>query len=206
MLLEKRPYVSIDLETTGISHKSHILELGAVFEDWESPVSELKRIRLPFKWEVFTYAEPYALAMNAKLIQDIAYKKIQSYSPGEAAKMFAVFLNECHEKILKFDEKYNLTNVLKGKIQFAGKNVAGFDIPKIEAWLADFEYYRSTYHKTKMHRVIDVGALYMQDFGYVPNLDQINAISHPERTEVAHTAIEDAIDVILAIRKKFEDL
>ena len=203
MLLEKRPYVSIDLETTGISDKSHILEIGAIFDDWTYPVSELKRIRLPFKWEVFTYAEPYALAMNAKLIQDIAYKKIESYSPGEAAKLFVMFLQECHEKTLEFDKKNNLDSALKGKIQFAGKNVSGFDIPKIENWLSEFEHFRSSYYKTKMHRVIDVGPMYMTDFGYVPNLDQINKLSNPHRTEVAHTAIDDATDVILAIRNKF---
>jgi len=206
MLLEKRPYISLDLETTGISDKSHILEIGAIFDDWITPVSELPRIRLPFRWEVIRYAEPYALAMNAKLIQDIAYKNIESYSPGEAAKLFAVFLNQCHEKILKFDQKNNLEKALKGKIQFAGKNISGFDFPKLETWLSEFEYYRSTFHKTKMHRVIDVGPLYMTDFGYVPNLDQINKLSNPERTVVAHTAIEDAEDVIYAIRKKFEVL
>jgi hypothetical protein len=206
MLLESRPYVSLDLETTGISHKSQILEIGAIYDDWTTPVHELKKIRLPFRWQTIDYAEPYALAMNAKLIQDVAYNKIESYSPGEAAKLFVMFLQECHEKIMQYDQRNNLQNVLKGKIQFAGKNISGFDMPKIEAWLADHEHFRSAFTKTKMHRTIDVGPMYMTEFGYVPSLDEINKISNPNRAVVAHTAIDDAEDVILAIRHRFKTL
>ena len=212
--MKPRPYVSIDIETTGISDRSHIIEIGAVYEDWVTPVAELPRTRIPVAWNFFEYAEPYALFLNAKLIEDIARNRIESFSPGNAASHLLTFLNLCHTNISHWDTENGLDKQLKGKIQFAGKNVAGFDIPKLQLFFEALSpgkpataankgtpgFFTSAFNAVKMHRSIDTGSVYFTEFGYVPNLTQINTVNR--RSEVAHTAIEDAIDVIVANRRK----
>lgn len=53
-----RPYVSIDIETTGISDESHILQIAAVYNDLVSPVDELKTFNVAIKYDVMTHCEP----------------------------------------------------------------------------------------------------------------------------------------------------
>ncbi len=53
----------------------------------------------------------------------------------------------------------------------------------------------------RSHRAIDVGSLYLSDFGYVPSVSEINKLL--DRSPVSHNALEDAWDVVYAIRNKF---
>lgn len=208
----RRPYVSLDIETTGLDDRSHILEIGAVYEDWVTPITELKRVRIPIDWNHYSYAEPYALFINAKLIEQIAKREIRAFSPGAAASEFIHFIEKCHKELTVWDTANGLNKSLKGKIQFAGKNVSGFDLPKIELFLNSVSpstpstplnhavpgHFMHKYNACKMHRCIDTGSVYLNEFGYIPNLTEINKLN--DRNEVAHTAIEDAIDVIVANR------
>lgn len=209
-----RPYVSIDIETTGIDDRSHIIEIGAVYEDWKSPVSELPKVRLPVKWEYYSYAEPYALFLNAKLIEQITKKEIEAFSPGNAATNLLMFLENCAANVHAWDFENGFDKSLKGKLQIAGKNVAAFDIPKLQLFFESLSpsrpatpmskiisgHFTAKFNAVKMHRSIDSGSIYFNDFGYIPNLTEINKLN--DRQAVTHCAVDDAIDVIVANRKK----
>ena len=87
----------------------------------------------------------------------------------------------------------NLTNEF-GKLSVAGKNVAGFDLPILKMNGFDTSQFN--------HRCIDPGSLYFTEFGYVPNLGQINELTG--RHAVMHDALVDAMDVVVAIRHKMK--
>ena len=68
----KMPYVSIDIETTGLDPETcQILEIGAVWDDWTKPIDELPVYhRLVYHKEYRGSA--YALAMNANLLKQLS--------------------------------------------------------------------------------------------------------------------------------------
>lgn len=86
-----RGYVSIDIETTGIDDKSHILQISAVYDDLKSPVEALKRIDIPIKHKVLTHCEPYAMGMNADLLKKMMDKNFETYDPTNAARTLFSF-------------------------------------------------------------------------------------------------------------------
>ena len=68
----KMPYVSIDIETTGLDPETcQILEIGAVWDNWTKPIDELPVYhRLVYHKEYRGSA--YALAMNANLLRHLS--------------------------------------------------------------------------------------------------------------------------------------
>jgi hypothetical protein len=197
--MKYRPYVSIDIETTGLGKESNVLEIGAVFDNFSGAVDSLKTIRIPVRWDTYRHAEPYALMLNANLIKQICKNEIESYSPGKAAEIMVSFLEECQLEVDAWDKANGFDKTLKGKIQLAGKNLAGFDIPMLDRFTSDVsDFWHQRWIKTKMHRVIDAGSLFYSKFGYIPNLTEINKTL--DRNEVTHNAVDDAKDVVHAIR------
>lgn len=186
-----RGYVSIDIETTGIDDKSHILQISAVYDDLKSPVSKLKTIDLPIKWDVMTHCEPYAMGMNADLLKKMMNKDFVTYDPLKAATLLLDFL----ESVQETDEKGR-----KQKIIFAGKNVASFDIPKITNYLLDNRDYRGRFNNLIHYKTLDVGSLYYDVFKDNVSLSKINELTN--RPAVSHNALDDAFDVVHAVRHK----
>jgi oligoribonuclease (3'-5' exoribonuclease) len=189
-----RPYVSIDIETTGIDDRSHILQISAVFDDLHTPVTELPTLDLPIKWESISYSEPYALGMNAALLTKMMDKNFETYSPKNASSSLVSYLLEC-QKLCGIDE-----NGKQNKIIIAGKNVASFDIPKIRSFLTsgDKDLFDSIVH----YKTLDVGSLYYDVFGDNVSLSKINELTG--RKAVSHNALDDAFDVVYAVRHKME--
>lgn len=188
-----RPYVSIDIETTGIADESHILQIAAVFDDLKSPISQLKRIDIPIMWDKITYSEPYALGMNAELFKKMMDKDFKTYTPSSAKYALLNFLREV-QKDIGVDEKNNFQ-----KLIIAGKNVASFDIPKITDFMessSDHKTFQSLLH----YKTLDVGSLYYDVFGDNVSLSKINSLTN--RPAVSHNALDDALDVVYAVRKK----
>jgi hypothetical protein len=65
----KLPYVSIDIETTGLNPSTcQTLEVGAVIDDWKTPIDRLPRFRRVLVYEHVT-GSPYAMALNAGLLK-----------------------------------------------------------------------------------------------------------------------------------------
>lgn len=194
-----RPYVSLDLETTGLDiEKSHILELGFVYDDGKSTIDQLKKYNFVIHHDRFTHCEPYAMNLNARLIKQIAEKK--DTVPFETAiNQLLETLREASTAAMKYDEETKAWRI-DTRVCIAGKNVAGFDLPLLRNQRAT-DGLIATLFKYISHRVIDPGSMYYPDFGFIPSLGEINKKNG--RNEVTHCAVDDAMDVVCAIRSKF---
>lgn len=182
-------YVSIDIETTGIDDKSHILQISAVYDDLKSPISQLKTIDLPIKYKVLTHCEPYAMGMNADLLKKMMSKDFKTYTPTEATTELLNFL----ESVRELNDKGN-----KRKVVLAGKNVASFDIPKLRNFLTGESV--NTFDNIIHYKTLDVGSLYFDVFKENVSLSEINKLTN--RAAVSHNALDDAFDVVYAVRHK----
>jgi hypothetical protein len=184
-------YVSIDIETTGIGDNAQILQISAVYDDLKSPISELKTIDLPIKHEVLTHCEPYAMGMNAELLKKMMDKNFKTYRPYDAMVELISFLESCQE----LNEKGN-----RRKVVLAGKNVASFDIPKLRSFLSTRGSLVDTFNNLIHYKTLDVGSLYFDVFKENVSLTEINKLTN--RAEVSHNALDDAFDVVHAVRHK----
>lgn len=189
------PYVSIDLETTGLSYDSDILEIAAIFDDGVSPVEELERFHALIRYDQFKHAEMYAVNMNAELIKEILKQKDSSYKPHQAFHHFNEWLTGCRIRIAGTNQ---------GKLPrlfVAGKNVAGFDIPMLQRNYQNYVDGRIENNITNnfYHRTLDVGSMYFPHFGENVTLGKINELTG-RAVQVSHRAMDDAMDVVVAIR------
>ena len=176
-------YVSIDLETTGLDpNNCQILEFGAVIDDCCSPLDKLPTFHCYIKADEYQ-GEPYALSMHAKIFRRIAENEsgFRYLNIGTLAYKFYYFLHD---------------NGLDDHITVAGKNFASFDwrfLHRAPGWD----------HLIKIRsRVIDPGCLYWDpilDGERLPNLKTCFERASFTKS-VAHTALEDAGDVVLLIR------
>lgn len=185
-------YLSVDIETTGIHNNAHVLQIAAVYDDLKSPISELLKFDVAVKYTVMTHCEPYAMGMNAKLLEKLMDKDY-GLDPKFASSSFISFLNKVHEHIGHKDEKGRAT-----KIVFAGKNVASFDIPKIRTFLTEND--RHAFDSIIHYKTLDVGSLYYDVFKDNVSLSKINELTN--RPAVSHNALDDAFDVVYAVRHK----
>lgn len=171
-------YLSLDIETTGLSiEKSLILEIAAVMiVDQKDPLIFHNIIKYP----VIEYGEPGALAMNGRLFAAMGSKTLTLPNLEQARENFRSFLAAA----IEYSGDKRLT--------VAGKNVASFDIPIL----------RNQGFSTTLfsHRCVDVGSLYLTDFGKVPSLSEINTLTGGSK--VTHEALKDAFDVVRAIEFK----
>lgn len=180
------PWLSIDIETTGLDiEMSQILQLAAVWDDG-GPIEHLKRFNVVINNGPITYGEPFALQMNGGLLTKIATSvTYTTYHPGammdikDARREFYSFLSSLNSKKAIF---------------IGGKNVAGFDVPIL----------RNNHFHTDLfkHRVIDPGSMYLAEFGHPASLPEINELIGNK--PVTHDALQDCIDVILAVRHKLK--
>ncbi len=173
-----KPYLALDIETTGINlEKSQVIQLAAVFVNPGQPDIIYNKI---IRRDVLEYGESYALGMNGWIFEQMNNPKdILVESILDARLSWDRFIYEC-------------SRLSVGKITVAGKNVAGFDLPILKNNGFSVNSFK--------HRVIDVGTLYLPDFGYVPTLNEINKLNG--REVVSHNALDDCYDVIAAINKK----
>ena len=194
----KRPYVSIDIETTGLDPSfCQVIEIGAVIDDWDAPVEELKRFHA-YVYHDRIVGQPYALQMNAAILLKIANaeKAVRGVQPGDVADVTLDGDRFLRPKAVgrRFSQFLEKNGIVPGKaVLAAGKNFAGFDRPFLDL-LPDFNV---RFH----HRVIDPAMLF-----WVPGVDDEPPATKTcmERAgiagEVAHTAVEDAIGVIKMVR------
>ena len=190
----KMPYVSIDLETTGLNHeRCQILEVGAIYDDGFKFVDDLpifhKYIYDPDGWYC---GEPFGLALNQKILKrlsSISAVDIQNKVCIRADELATEFrnwlLNACG-----WDGKTCLTP--------AGKNFASFDanfLNRVPGWK----------EKIKLnHRVIDPAMLWWNPLedDKLPGSQECMDRAGIKGT-VAHTAVEDAEMVVRMIRKAY---
>jgi hypothetical protein len=188
----RMPYVSIDLETTGIDHNAcQILEIGAVFDDGTKYADELPVFhKYVYQPDGLYTGEPFALQMNAKILKrlsSVSAADIQSkvcVRPDEVAECFRLWLfNMC-----KWDCKSPLTP--------AGKNFASFDknfLDRLPGWKETVKL---------NHRALDPAVFYWRPAGdeRLPGTQECMDRAGLKGV-VAHTAVEDAEVVVRLIRK-----
>jgi len=176
------PYVSIDLETTGLNPANcQILEFGAVFDDWSGPISQLKRFQRYILHDQIT-GEPFALQMNAGIL-----RKIAAYKPGDDGfcpvyqlhNEFCLWLQDC----CGLDHKHNITP--------AGKNFATFDL----------QFLRPLGFNMFHHRTLDPALLYWNIHDTILPDSKTCMDRAGLDARVAHTALEDAEAVCHMIRR-----
>ena len=204
-----RPYLSIDIETTGVDIEHvEILELGCVIDDGVSKLEDLEVHNWVIHHDFFRYSEPYAMAMNIDLIKSIRDKK-NTEDPGDVFITFYNVMEQCSKLAYEWDIK-NGVNRPSDRIQLCGKNISGFDKPILNKFFK--ELFENDYsledewtgwdEDLLQHRTKDVGSMYDVHFGYTPNLNQINELIGYK--EVAHRAGYDALNNVAAVRWLYE--
>ncbi len=178
-------YLSIDIETCGLNSETcDVVEIGAVFDDFVSPIDQLKTFHTYVLPKDGVYkGEPYALSMHAEIFKRIATKASPyNYAqPEEVVPLLVNFLDECG---------YGPSD----KVIPGGKNYQGFDVKflsKLPKWGA------IKFH----HRTLDPMMLYInKNDTEPPNLAECCKRAGI-KSDVKHTAVEDAMMVVELIRK-----
>jgi len=180
-------YVSIDLETTGLDADTcQILEFGAVIDDLDHPFDPQPcKIFHRFVKQPKYFGEPYALALNQQILYTLAANEHEDICPVESlAAQFRGWLVRCG---------FFNSNI---PVVPAGKNFAGFDKP----FLTKLPLFQ---HVKLHHRCLDPGSMYFDPVidDVVPSTQECLRRAGLD-SEVSHTVVEDALDVIRLIRWK----
>lgn len=195
-------YVSIDIETLGLDpDHCDIIEFGAVIDDLKTPVADLHRLHcyvLPpprGNWgQAFYQGEPFAMAMHADKLKRIAVREegYEYVQPYDLADRFMAWLGSHGYDVLGEEKCEHV------KIDVAGKNFSGFDLNFLNKW----ERWR--WRIKTHHRVIDPGSMYFNPRSdpRPPSLEQCLDRAGIHKS-VAHSAVDDAIDVIRVLRHKW---
>lgn len=185
----KMPYVSIDLETTGLDpDRCQILEIGAVWEDWTRPLKELPTYRRLVIHEEYR-GSAFALAMNADLLRQLSGERQPWFlDEDQVADDMAEWL----KTTCGWDGSTGLTP--------AGKNFASFDRQFLKK-LPRFEKTVRLHHRT-----LDPAILY-----WCPEDEKLpDSKTCYQRAgmdgKVAHTAVEDALAVVRLTRLGIKNL
>lgn len=194
-------YLSIDTETTGLNEETcQLLSVGIILDDTTQklPYDEVPKFHAIILRD-FIQGEPFALNLNAKLIEGIL--KYQSAKTNEQREEVmkewgAIFIPEeaLVGQITRFLESNGIVNL---KMTVAGKNYSGFDakfLNKVEG-----------FKNLKLHhRVLDPGSMFVDLLTdeVIPDLAECKRRAGLQPV-VTHNAVEDAFDVASVIRTKY---
>ncbi len=198
-----RPYISLDVETTGVNlDRSELLEIGWVVDDGTSPVEELISRNFIIARNTISYGEFFALDMNARIFKALKEGHPDIQLESFIARQLLMDMLHAAELAVEWDKFHGL--FVEGKpnrkIQMAGKNYSGFDGIFVNGLLVRTDRTKE-FAQLAQHRVMDVGPMYAHDFGYVPSLPEI-CKKHMNNAPVTHKAVEDAQLVVSLIRNK----
>jgi len=193
-------YVSIDIETTGLDPQAcQILEFGAVIDDLTgldaepTPVEKLPTfhayidnrhvtgglgclVNLPY-----VYGDPYALSMHPKILRRIATHE-EGFTYLETKELPIEFMEWCR--------LHDIDEVIP-----AGKNYGPFDhqfLKLLPGWAEEVNM---------THRSIDPSMLWITPEDEVPPSLSVCLERAGYDPNVAHTAVEDALDVVRVVRE-----
>lgn len=187
-------YVSIDIETLGLSEECDIIEFGAVVDDLENPLllEDLPIFHAFFKKDRYT-GEAYAMSMHTDILRKISQGSDSSdmtlIYPRQLGKLFKSFLKDLDFKISERNSKIT--------INVAGKNFQGFDAHFLRKHTDFYD------HINVRSRILDPGPLYYQKGDKnLPSLQECLTRAEID-SHVNHTSVEDSLDVIRLIRKAY---
>ena len=184
----KLSYVSIDIETTGLDPAvCQTLEVGAVIDNWKTPIDQLQQFRRILTYETVT-GSPYAMALNASLLKQIANPA--SPQPGTAWAFCKP--EELGEQFAQWIKANDLDPM---QLQAAGKNFASFDMQFLS------RVPRFNEHVKFRHRILDPAILYWRPLEDERLPDSKSCYERAGLdNKVAHTAVEDALAVVRLVR------
>lgn len=197
-----RPYISLDIETTGVDReKCEILEIGWVLDNGIGRIDDLIKRNFIIKRKNISYGEIFALDMNARIFKALKDNHPDVTEADDIANQLLEDVQECSRLALQWDKDHfiNKDDKQNKKIQFAGKNFSSFDSQFLDPFMRLHTI--TDYFKLVQHRALDVGPMYAEEFGYVPSLDEI-AARHLNGKVVNHKAVDDAMMVVNLIRNK----
>ena len=188
----KMSYVSIDIETTGLDPATcQTLEIGAVVDDWKTPIDQLPRFRRALLYQTVT-GNPYAMALNAGLLKQIASPP-QPCTDGEFCQP-----EELGEQFAGWIKGNGLDPL---SLQAAGKNLASFDMQFLN------RLPRFSEHVKFRHRILDPAILYWWPLEDERLPDSKTCYERAGLdSKVAHTAVEDALAVVRLVRQGIKRL
>jgi hypothetical protein len=187
----RRPYVSIDIETTDTDYDyGQVIEFGAVVDDWVTPVEKLPRFHAYIIHDRIQ-GNPIALAMNAEILRRIGNRDkpecadFTFLEPEQLAGLFELWAGAWGA----FGSGHSGKSLVP-----AGKNFQGFDRPFLKR-VPRFG------RVNMLHRCIDPSMLYWNPAtDEQPPSTKECYVRADINEEVAHTAVEDAIGIIRLIR------
>jgi oligoribonuclease (3'-5' exoribonuclease) len=180
-------YLAIDIETTGLNpHQDQILEIAAVKDVPGTPVIECPTFEAVIHQDPII-GTPQALAMNARLIQEIAEGRGQKVE--NVADDFLDFLDAC-----PYEDARCYTPL--------GKNVGSFDLAFLKAEV-EFEWLLKLFH----YRCLDVGSLYAKRSGMSGQSELCDSVAKRHRIlGNPHEALYDAQVSLALARDKWSTL
>ena len=185
------PYLSIDIETTGLDAPRHqILEVGVVLDDLDASLDDavvFHRHIVPDDGQYL--GDPYALALNQRILIEHHQRDPKYQFCGR--KEFAAELHSWLAEIGMVDTKLSI----------AGKNFGGFDSFFLRVHTSFFQTIKPEY------RYLDIGNLFHrpeEDGTKVPNTEK--CIERAGLTDdyladdghhpyITHRAVDDALMV-----------
>lgn len=193
-------YLSLDLETTGLNEEScQILQLAAVYDDTSRPLEESPTFNV-LVWAPIYTGEPYALALNQKILQTLAGMShlvfgnlVTSRSAIHNGVSIDCVIQDKLALLLLYWLERQGAGLLNDKIVLAGKNVAGFDL----------RFLRKLPNWDKIpahHRVFDPGNLYLRPEDTEPPGTEECMRRAGIDAGVTHDALDDALVVCKLIR------
>lgn len=182
------PYISLDLETTGIDYNTcQIIEIGAVFDFPDRPLADCPRFHRYVRHKLYV-GEPFALNLNSRIFGRLAEEPagFEYACVDDVPYLLAAWIKDCG-----WDMKAR-------KVTFAGKNFGAFDL----AFLKRLQGFDSVVRYN--WRIFDPGSMYFD-----PAIDELPpgtaeclrraGLQH----NVAHEALADAEAVCKLIRVKY---
>lgn len=202
-LIDRSPqytYASIDIETLGLDSDKHkVLEVGVVLDnhlhriDYSSINDYIKTLpcyHCYIRHDSYD-GDPYAVEMNKDIINTIESN----------ASLCIINEDQLATSLDLFFGKHLISNDRVKRIMPAGKNFGGFD----KQFLNNVFGVKEILDRWLIHRTLDP-AMYFFDENVddkLPNLQQCLERAN-FNTEVKHTAVEDAYDVIRCLRYKWD--
>ncbi len=190
-------YVSLDIETLGLNKDKHsIIQVGWVIDD----LSKLKPIEDLTKRSIFVRNED--ICANPKTIEWHRKNGLwNKYLDNGISHGDLSWINETLVRSIanEFGWKYYHNN----KINFAGKNLAGFDIPFL---CNQSDSFKEFFNEKASHRIISPDEYFfdLTKDKMKPNLQECKRRAGLKDTEVTHEALDDALDVVRLIRWQHE--